>query len=130
MTDNSSQFTAEAFKAFTQCNGIHHVRSAPYYPSSNRLAEEFVQSLKASLKASLNDRCPLAQRLSSYLLKYCTTARATTGVPPCQLLINRELKTGFCLLQPSGERFVLDKQALHKSAHDRRAYSRKWIVGD
>ena len=130
VTDNGSQFTAEAFKAFTQCNGIRHVRSAPYHPSSNGLAERFVQSLKASLRASLNDGRPLAQRLSSYLLTYRTTAHATTGVPPCQLLLNRELRTRFSLLQPSHERSVLDKQALQKSAHDRRAYSRKWIVGD
>ena len=130
VTDNGSQFTADAFKVFTQRNGIRHVKSAPYHPASNGLAERFVQSLKQSLKASLNDGRSLTQRLSSYLLTYRTTAHATTGVPPCKLLMSRELRTRFSLLQPDREKSVADKQALQKSAHDRRAHSRDWIVGD
>ena len=39
VTDNGSQFTADAYKVFTQRNGIRHVRSAPYHPASNGLAE-------------------------------------------------------------------------------------------
>ena len=130
VTDNGSQFTADAFKVFTQRNGIRHVKSAPYHPASNGLAERFVQSLKQSLKASLNDGRSLTQRLSSYLLTYRTTAHATTGVSPCKLLMSRELRTRFSLLQPDREKSVADKQALQKSAHDRRAHSRDWIVGD
>ena len=128
--DNGSQFTADAFKVFTQRNGIRHVKSAPYHPASNGLAERFVQSFKQSLKASLNDGRTLTQRLSSYLLTYRTTAHATTGVPPCKLLMNRDLRTRFSLLQPDREKSVADKQALQKSAHDRRARSRDWIIGD
>ena len=46
VTDNGSQFTTDAFKVFTQCNGIRHVKSAPYHPALNGLAERFVQSVK------------------------------------------------------------------------------------
>ena len=118
MMDNSSRFTAKAFKAFTQCNGIHHMKSDPYHPSSNWLVEQFVQSLEGSLRACLNDGHPLARRLSSYLLTYHTTAHATTGVPPCKLLMIRELRPWFSLLQPSCERFVLGNKHLQKSSHD------------
>ena len=118
VTDNGSQFTADAFKVFTQRNGIRHVKSAPYHSASNGLAERFVQSVKQSLKASLNDERTLTQRLSSYLLTYRTTAHATTGVPLCRLLMNRDLRTRFSLLQPDSERTVMDKQAAQKSAHD------------
>ena len=52
MTDNGPQFTAEEFDIFTKRNGIKHVKSAPYHPASNGLAERFIQSLKQSLKAS------------------------------------------------------------------------------
>ena len=130
VTDNGSQFTSDSFKVFTQRNGIRHVKSAPYHPASNGLAERFVQSFKQSLKASLNHGRSLTQRLSSYLLTYRTTAHATTGVPPCKLLMGRYLRTRFSLLQPDQERTVANKQALQKSAHDCRARSRDWIVGD
>ena len=130
VTDNGPQFTADAFKEFTQLNGIRHIKSAPYHPASNGLAERFIQSLKQSLKASLNDGRSLTQRISSYLLTYRTTAHATTGVSPSQLLMSRELRTRFSLLQPDREKTVADKQAAQKESHDRRAHDREWIVGD
>ena len=130
VTDNGSQFTADAFKVFTKNNGIRHIRSAPYHPASNGLAECFVQSLKQSLKASLNDGRSLVQRVSSYLLSYRTTAHATTGIPPCQLLMSRDLRTRFSLMQPDRNKTVVDKQAVQKSSHDSRAHHRDWIVGD
>ena len=43
MMDNGSHFTAEAFKAFSQCNEIWCVRRAPYHPSSKGLVELFIQ---------------------------------------------------------------------------------------
>ena len=52
------------------------------------------------------------------------------SLPPCQLLMSRDLHTRFSLLQPDREKSVADKQALQKSAHDRCAHSRDWIVGD
>ena len=87
VTDYGSQFTA-TFKVFTEHNGIRHFRSPPYHLASNGLAERFIQSLKQSLKASLNDGHSLVQCVSSYLLSYRTTAHARTGVPPCQLLMS------------------------------------------
>ena len=52
VTDNGPQFVSEEFATFAKRNGIKHVRSAPYHPASNGLAERFIQSLKQSLKAS------------------------------------------------------------------------------
>jgi transposase InsO family protein len=130
VTDNGPQFIAEEFDEFTKRNGIKHVKSAPYHPASNGLAERFVKSLKQSLKASVNDGRSLCQRLSSYLLTYRSTAHSTTGVPPCKLLFQRDLRTRLSLLQPSCEKSVLDKQSQQKTAHDRRSRSRAWIAGD
>ena len=61
VTDNGPQFTAEEFEIFTKQNGIKHVKSAPYHPASSGLAERFIQSLKQSLKASINDGRSLCQ---------------------------------------------------------------------
>ena len=52
VSDNGSQFTSEEFAAFMNANGIHHIRSAPYHPSTNGLTERFIQSLKHCLKVS------------------------------------------------------------------------------
>ena len=130
VTDNGPQFIAEEFDEFTKRNGIKHVKSAPYHPASNGLAERFIKSLKQSLKASVNDGRSLCQRLSSYLLTYRSTAHSTTGVPPCKLLFQRDLRTRLSLLQPSCEKSVLERQSQQKSAHDRRSHSRAWIAGD
>ena len=57
-------------------------------------------------------------------------AHATTGAPPCKLLMNRELRTRLDLLRPGCEKSVLDKQAVQKSSHDRRANVQEFVVGD
>ena len=51
VTDNGPQFTATEFADFMKANGIRHIRSAPYHPASNSLAERQVQSFKQAVKA-------------------------------------------------------------------------------
>ena len=43
VSENGPQFASEEFAKFTAQNGIKHIRVAPYHPSSNGLAERFVQ---------------------------------------------------------------------------------------
>ena len=65
VSHNGPQFISDDFATFTKMNGIKHIRSAPYHPASNSLAERFVQSLKQAPKASQKDGRPLFQRLQS-----------------------------------------------------------------
>ena len=55
VTDNGSSFTSDEFKTFACKNGIKHVTSAPYHPSTNDQAERAVQTLKRGLK---HTQCP------------------------------------------------------------------------
>ncbi len=42
VSDNGPQFVSSEFAEFMKQNGVKHVRSAPYHPSTNGLAERFV----------------------------------------------------------------------------------------
>ncbi|UYV68256.1 K02A2.6-like [Cordylochernes scorpioides] len=55
VTDNGPQFVSEEMKYFLKSNGVHHLRSAPYFPATNGLAERFVQTLKRGLKYMRNE---------------------------------------------------------------------------
>lgn len=129
VTDNGPQFIAQEFADFCKGNGIKHVRSAPYHPASNGLVERFVQTLKQSLKATLNDGRSLSHRLSSFLITYRTTAHATTAVAPCELLCQRHLHTRLDLLQPDPEKSVLSRQSTQKQSHDGKTGLRTWTEG-
>jgi len=50
VTDNGSCFTSEKFGIFLTKNGVRYVKTAPYYPSSNGLAERAVQVFKNGFK--------------------------------------------------------------------------------
>ena len=43
VSDNGSQFTSEELADFVKSNGIKHIRTAPYHPSSNGAVERLVQ---------------------------------------------------------------------------------------
>ena len=66
VTDNGSQFTSAEFQALMKGNGIKHICSLPYHPSTNGLAERAVQSFKEHVKR-LSD-VPLPKRLAQFLL--------------------------------------------------------------
>ena len=49
---------------------------------------------------------------------------ATTGVQPCKLMVQRDMRTRFNFLIPNCARSVLDKQSQQKSAHDYVSHTR------
>ena len=50
VSDNGPQFVSDEFKVFLKANRVKHIRSAPYHPSSNGLAERFVRTFKRALR--------------------------------------------------------------------------------
>ena len=53
-SDNRPQFSSQEMAEFTSSHGIQHVTSSPYFPQSNGMAEQFVQTAKQLLKQFLD----------------------------------------------------------------------------
>lgn len=85
VTDNGPSFTSAEFSQFMKENGIVHVTSTPYHPSSNGLAERAVQTFKRGIERIQG--AMIQERLSKFLFTYRITLHTTTGVPPAELLM-------------------------------------------
>ena len=63
------------------------------------------------------------------MLTYHTTPHSTTGMPPCDLLMGRRLRTRWDLLKPDIGVTVRDKPLQQKIGHDRSVPVRSFQVG-
>ena len=117
-------FTSNKFREFLQQNGIEHVRSAPYHPSSNGLAERAVQTVKEGVKKM---KGPLEAR---FLFKYRVTPQATTGIAPAELLMGRRLRTHLDLLYPSVKDRVRQRQMAQETRTSEHGRQFKPKLGD
>ena len=127
VSDNGPQFTSAEFAVFLRKNGVKHIYSSPYHPSTNGLAERFVRTLKAAMKnKEIKDP---HQRLMDFLLSYRTTPHSTTNSSPCELFMQRSLRTQLDLLRPELEETVCHKQAEQKKGHDHHTRRREFFIG-
>ncbi len=129
VSDNGPQFTSMEFEKFLKSNGVKHICSAPYHPSSNGLAERFVQTFKRAMKASEHPELSFHQQLMSCLLAYRTTPHATTQVAPASLFLQRHVRTRLDLMRPEVEDIVSASQATQKHHHDKHSRARDLFIG-
>ncbi|KAF7646573.1 hypothetical protein LDENG_00185510 [Lucifuga dentata] len=123
VSDNGPQLVSQEMSAFLQANGVQHIKSAPYHPATNGLAERFVQTMKYALKTS-QGQGTLHQCLHRFLLTYRNTA-------PAHLLLNRDLRTAFDLLKPSLVKDTVQQQQ-EKQVKQRalKAKARSFTLGE
>ena len=78
VSDNGSCFVSEEFQQFLKSNGVKQVNSAPYHPSSNRLAERAVQIVKKGLKKTTDGTINLEMLECCFLTIIHLTAQLAT----------------------------------------------------
>ena len=110
VSDNASIFTSEDFTNFTKCNGIKHMKAAPFHPASNGLAERAVQTFKDCLDKMSDDNASLETKISRFLFRYRITPHTTTGQSSAEMLMGGKLYSRLDLVRPDLECKVHNKQ--------------------
>jgi transposase InsO family protein len=130
VSDNGPQWVSKEFHQFCQTNGCQHIKSTPYHPKTNGLAERAVRTFKERMSAAKSSCTDINTRLSKFLLSYRNTPHNSLGRPPAELLYGRRLRTRLDLLKPD-VRAKLDasnfKQQRH---HDEASKSRLFAATD
>ena len=118
VSDNGTCFTSSEFKEFIELNGIRHVCSAPFHPSTNGLAENMVKTFKSALRHLKGEEVSIA--IDRFLFKYRLTPHTTTGLSPSELLLGRRVRSVFDLLRPSEtvQQRVFRQQQKQKTQRD------------
>ena len=127
MSNNGTAFTSAEFQFFVKANGFRHVRSAPYHPATNGLAERAVQTLKNALKCMAGD---VETCLARFLFQYWLTPHSTTGQSPAELLLGRKPKSHLDFVLPLLKNQVQHQQERQKDDHDQKASHCTFMVGE
>ena len=125
VSDNGPGFASEEFDQFLKMNGVRHVFSAPYHPSSNGQAERMVRVFKESLKSM--GEGDIETRLCRLLFRYRITPHTLTGLSPSELLFRRRIRSVLSQLRPSVRGQIVAKQ---KDATEQRSVARSFEPGD
>ena len=83
VSDNGPPLQSVEYEKFWRQNGIQRILVFPYHPSSNGLAERFVQTFKYAMESSADDPTSSIQRqIQNFLLSYRSTPHATAHPTP------------------------------------------------
>ncbi|XP_037300668.1 uncharacterized protein LOC119191026 [Manduca sexta] len=80
-------------------NGVKHILTAPYHPSSNGAAENAVKNVKKVLKKAALEGEDTERALCKFLLQYRNTEHTITKREPAVAMFGRTLRTRFDLLR-------------------------------
>ena len=109
-------------------NGVTHIKTAPYHPSSIGLAERAVRILKEWLRKMKQGT--LEDKLARFLFQYRLTPQTTTGVSPGELMMGRRLRTRLDAIFPKLENQVTKRQWKQRLEHDVGTQTREFTDGE
>lgn len=93
VTDNGSQFCSVEIENFLFEEGISHVKSPIYHPSSNGIAEKAVQTFKRGMKKLLEEKHDMKKAIQILLKEYRASPLPHIGESPSALMFKREMRT-------------------------------------
>lgn len=100
LTDQGTNFMSTLLKQVYKLLGIRCLRTAPYHPQSDGLAERFNQTLKQMLRKFVNNSGTDWDQWLPYLLfAYREVPQASTGFSPFELLYGHEARGLLSLLR-------------------------------
>ena len=129
VSDNGPQFISDEFKEFCQRNGVQHIKSTPYHPKTNGLAERAVRTFKERMLAGKKTD-DVNTRLQKFLFSYRNTPQKSTGRPPAELLMGRRLRTCLDLLKPDVRGKLDASNFKSQRQHDEKSQSRTFMEND
>lgn len=102
VSDNGTAFTSGEFADYLNMYDIMHKTCAPFHAASNGQAERYVYTLKQSLRAIKQDEpgSTIQDRLYKFLFAYRRAPNTTTGQPPAQLFLNRQIRSLLDVFRP------------------------------
>lgn len=119
VSDNGTAFISSEMKDFLEANKIKHIRSAPFHPSTNGLAERMVQTVKDKLRKMDNMSWDI--KIPNMLLGLRATPCASTNKSPAELLFNRRLRTVLDSINPhERQRKTREEQVIRNSSKKNR----------
>ena len=128
VSDNATNFTSEEFEIFLKKNGIKHLKTPPYHPASNGIAERAVQTFKSGMRKLKEGT--LDTKVARFLFTYRVTPQSSTGVSPSELMFGRKIRTHLDSLRPDLARKVRLSQERQKRGQDSHARQRNFVVGE
>ena len=99
VSDNGPPFSSEEFRHFMTSNGITHRWSPPYHPSSNRMAENMVKSVKQALNKA-NKWDTMETTIAKFLAGYRNASHSVNGRTPAEILLGHAPRTRLSLVHP------------------------------
>ena len=97
-TNNGPNLVSVEMENSLRCKGIHHAKSAIYWPGCNGEVEGYNKTLLKLIRAIHSEGKYWRSYFNSMLLDYRSTKHATTQVVPDILLFNRDIRNHFPLL--------------------------------
>ncbi|KAG0420635.1 hypothetical protein EQH57_0068 [Dictyocoela roeselum] len=107
LTDNGRQFIGGKFKTFIENNNIIHIKTAPYNPTGNSIAERINQEIGISLRLSRG--LPLNNLENAIWKKLNLTVNATTGYSPLEIFKSKAIFDNDDVMFPIDKNKVINR---------------------
>ena len=139
-SDNGPPFNSREFAEFAKTEGFHHHRVTPEHARANGEAESFMKLLNKTEQIACLNGGKSSVAVQEMLTGYRSTPHPATGVPPYEVLMNRQIRTKLdhqareCHENPRDT--AIDKQdekykdKIKQNSENRNTKEHNFLVGD